>query len=275
MKRVFGKPGILPIVFCAIALIHIIRIEYTSFQLTPAMPMIAGSAISIAFIFCLGRICESIPHTPLRAVFSGLILFLFCGMNSYRMSNGVSLDYALISDNIGLGFSFEAVTVIFSVFRKFEIFTWFASVPATAAVLMIAKRKSEPRDVRPARIPLYLAIMTAIVILPVPTRDEISYFIRGGIAYGSVRDVKVEGYPLMKGTIGRSAQGKALSAGSDHPNVFIVMIESFNANFVEARYANGQEYTPFFNSMISKGLYVEHFYGNSVQTCKGQEATLF
>jgi phosphoglycerol transferase MdoB-like AlkP superfamily enzyme len=52
------------------------------------------------------------------------------------------------------------------------------------------------------------------------------------------------------------------------------MVESFNANFVEVRAPNGLPYTPYFNSLIPQGLYVDRFYGNSVQTSKGQFATL-
>jgi phosphoglycerol transferase MdoB-like AlkP superfamily enzyme len=34
-------------------------------------------------------------------------------------------------------------------------------------------------------------------------------------------------------------------------------------------------YTPEFNTLINKGLYLDRFYANSVQTCKGQEAVFF
>ena len=53
------------------------------------------------------------------------------------------------------------------------------------------------------------------------------------------------------------------------------MVESFNANFVETRDKQNREYTPFFNSLISKGIYIENYYGNSIQTCKGQESIFF
>lgn len=53
------------------------------------------------------------------------------------------------------------------------------------------------------------------------------------------------------------------------------MVESFNANFAETRSPEGDYYTPNFNELIHKGMYIERFYGNSMQTCKGQEATLF
>jgi len=53
------------------------------------------------------------------------------------------------------------------------------------------------------------------------------------------------------------------------------MVESFNAGFVNSENDDGKEYTPFFNTMIKKGVYIEHFYGTSIQTVKGHFSTLF
>lgn len=58
------------------------------------------------------------------------------------------------------------------------------------------------------------------------------------------------------------------------PHVFIVMIESFNQSFVQTKSPEGKEYIPYFNSLISKGVYVERFYGNATQTSRGQFAIL-
>ncbi|MCL1910598.1 MAG: LTA synthase family protein [Leptospirales bacterium] len=61
----------------------------------------------------------------------------------------------------------------------------------------------------------------------------------------------------------------------NRPHVFLILIESFNANFVGSKAPDGMDYTPNFNALINKGLYIERFYGNSMQTCKGQAATFF
>ncbi|MGZ3769117.1 MAG: LTA synthase family protein [Bdellovibrio sp.] len=58
------------------------------------------------------------------------------------------------------------------------------------------------------------------------------------------------------------------------PNIFIVFIESFNANFVESKAPNGQEYTPVYNSWIKRGLYFENFYGQSIQTGRAHFVSL-
>jgi len=276
IKQMLGKPGLFAMVFCTIALIHIIRVEYNAGGESSPAEFVFGSILSLLFVFCLARICENIPYALPRTIISVLFFFIFCGLNAYRISNGVSLDYALVVNNLGLSFSSEAITVILSVFHKLEMVIWFASAPASAAIVCIGTRKSKHNDSRAARILLYLSIAFITCILPVTARDEISSFIKGGIAHGAVHKITVNGkYPLLRESISRSAEGKILSAKSDRPNVFIIMVESFNANFVESRYTDGTEYTPFFNSLIPQGLYIERFYGNSVQTCKGQEATFF
>jgi len=60
----------------------------------------------------------------------------------------------------------------------------------------------------------------------------------------------------------------------DLPHIFLVCLESCNGTLIEKRTGRGDEITPFFNSLISQGVYAEHFYGNSVQTARGFFALL-
>ena len=58
------------------------------------------------------------------------------------------------------------------------------------------------------------------------------------------------------------------------PHVFIIVVESFNAGFVEAKTQNGKSYTPFFDALISRGTYFENFFSNSIQTSRSQFSIL-
>jgi len=71
------------------------------------------------------------------------------------------------------------------------------------------------------------------------------------------------------------APSKKPPAERERPNIILVIMESFNANFVETRSPEGVEYTPVFNSSIPKGLYLEHYFANSIQTSKGHFAIFF
>ncbi|WP_413613316.1 LTA synthase family protein [Bdellovibrio sp. HCB-110] len=58
------------------------------------------------------------------------------------------------------------------------------------------------------------------------------------------------------------------------PNVFFIFVESVNARFLEAKAPNGQEFTPFMNSLIKQGMYFERFYAQSIQTGRSHFASL-
>ncbi len=53
------------------------------------------------------------------------------------------------------------------------------------------------------------------------------------------------------------------------PDIILICLESFNGLLVGDTIEDGREITPFFNSLIPRGVYLEHFYGNSIQTARG------
>ncbi|MGL1902772.1 MAG: NPCBM/NEW2 domain-containing protein [Fibrobacterales bacterium] len=57
------------------------------------------------------------------------------------------------------------------------------------------------------------------------------------------------------------------------PHVFVVMLESFSGFYTD-RIENGKAVTPFVDSLKNHGLYIPEFYSTSVETSKGQFATL-
>ncbi|MDD4889054.1 MAG: LTA synthase family protein, partial [Phycisphaerae bacterium] len=101
---------------------------------------------------------------------------------------------------------------------------------------------------------------------------DLTYFVRTVANVWATRvEIAKDEYPYVH-RVANSTIGT--TPASPRPNVILVMMESFNADFVGRKNEAGQEFTPFFNALRSQGLYVEHFYGNSIQTPRGQEATL-
>ncbi len=60
---------------------------------------------------------------------------------------------------------------------------------------------------------------------------------------------------------------------ANKPHVFVVMLESFSGFYTD-RIENGKSVTPFVDSLKQHGLYISEFYSTSVETSKGQFATL-
>ncbi|HEY1406363.1 MAG TPA: sulfatase-like hydrolase/transferase [Spirochaetota bacterium] len=276
IRMIFGKPGLFTLIITAIGALHCLRVVINGSE-----PMtrffLLGTFITLLFLFSIGRICENIPFAFFRNGISLFIFFFLCGMNAYRISNGVDVDYALITNNIAIGFSSEALTVITSAFTSREISLWIVLFLCVTGFFLFSRRAKTTTDVKPLRILIYLTLAVIILFLPVSPRDELSAFIRGGIAYGSTQTVTLNGkYPLLRDSISATRIRKTIPASKKNkPNIFIIMVESFNANFTETKNSDGIEFTPYFNSLIKQGIYIDRFYGNSIQTCKGQEATLF
>ena len=89
--------------------------------------------------------------------------------------------------------------------------------------------------------------------------------------------------PILAGPLDSDPVGAAPLAKWDEsfaprpgprPNIVVVMVESFDAGFVEGKAPGGKEYTPFFNALIRRGIFVDRYYSNSIQTCRAQFALL-
>ncbi|HEY7771972.1 MAG TPA: NPCBM/NEW2 domain-containing protein [Marinagarivorans sp.] len=78
-------------------------------------------------------------------------------------------------------------------------------------------------------------------------------------------------YPYFQ-TVPKEKQRNLLKT-ADKPNVFIVMLESFSAYYMD-RTENGLPVTPFLDELKHQGLFFDNFFSASVETSKGQFATL-
>jgi arylsulfatase A-like enzyme len=58
------------------------------------------------------------------------------------------------------------------------------------------------------------------------------------------------------------------------PHVFLIFIESFNSNYLGSKTKTGVKITPFLDQLALESLVVENFYGNSIQTVRGEFHTL-
>ena len=115
-------------------------------------------------------------------------------------------------------------------------------------------------------------------ILPINSMDEVANFSRSFARWYRIKQFKfdttsqkLEQYPYIKA----ADYNLPMKSNKELPNIFFIVIESFNESFVEKKTDDGKEITPFLNSLIPKGIYLEHFYGNSVITVKGHLSILF
>jgi hypothetical protein len=210
-----------------------------------------------------------------------LLVFVYINLFGYHATTRASLDYSVAADNIPNAWSLEGgIFVVRS-----------CGLPAmlTSAVVMGVLGLLEARwrvlSSTVQRRPLWPKVLTsaaiyaAILVAPITTYDDVTYFWQSAIDYyrpGSRNRVELEPetYPLVKNR-GHGVKAALEGRRGALPPIILLTIESFNESFVERRDDSGREYTPVFNRKIKEGLYVERFYGNSIQTCKGLFAILF
>jgi arylsulfatase A-like enzyme len=115
------------------------------------------------------------------------------------------------------------------------------------------------------------ALMAVLFLTGLPSLDEFALFgrsiqsrLRERITPELARLALSTPFPYVRPHFPLSFEGPR----GDRPDVFVVLLESFNARLVERKAPNGVEITPFFNSLIPQGVYVEDFYNNSIQTSR-------
>jgi len=213
---------------------------------------------------------------PLRLVMNLLFLALFVLIHSYHLITHIPLDYGLIIDNFTIGFYKESWYTIIGVFPR-ALFIGLGIFLVILIIIHFLKKRilwSPPEYRHPAvKTAAAAAVYALLLLLPLRTYDEFTGLLRGMVRYpfqDPMSHISVTGYPYLK----TFTATPGLQRGAARPNIILVMVESYNANVIRQRTPDGKEITPVFNALISRGLYIERFYGNSMQTCKGQAATL-
>jgi phosphoglycerol transferase MdoB-like AlkP superfamily enzyme len=218
-------------------------------------------------------------NTFARRIVIPFVLSALWGLNAYQLSSGSSLDYSLVRDNIGISFSAEAFTMISSPFSTADIIFL---ILLLASVIFVDRKFSLKNFSGGVNLKSWissLVLWSILVSLPVQCGDGFTLFAKSILSSGSTElyaQPVSSDYPYEKNSIPLTSFSTSVpSAKKSKPNVFVILIESFNANFVEAVAPDGIEYTPNFNALAGRGLYIDRFYGNSIQTCKGQAAVFF
>ncbi len=212
---------------------------------------------------------------PLRLALNLLFIALFVLIHSYHLITHIPLDYGLIIDNFTIGFYKESWYTIIGVFPR-ALFIGLGIFLVILIIIHVKKRIlwSPPEYRRPqAKTAAAAAVYALLLVLPLRTYDEFTGLLRGMVRYpfqDPMSHIEIKGYPYLK----TFTAAPGLRRGSARPNIILVMVESYNANVIMKRAPDGKEITPVFNALARRGVYVERFYGNSMQTCKGQAATL-
>ena len=188
------------------------------------------------------------------------------------------LSFLLLVKNGGNLISAEALGFMIASVTPWEwtLWTGLALLLGFVQYYAFAQNRTDalvsPQSPRPARRWLWLLLSLNLVSMAAQPsgRNEYVEFIASVYRYYQPETVsEVDNlYPYLR----HHRAEKTLPAEA-RPHVFIVMLESFSSDYID-RYENGKVVTPFFNQLKSQGLYLPNFFSASVETSKGQFATL-
>lgn len=251
---------------------------------TRALPLTPKNVSLLLYSFftmlVLTQLISSITSwSRVLRVLGGLLL-VFCYVNlfGYHVTTRTGLDYSVAADNIGNSGSPGSGLLVLKA----------CGIPAMAVsaalviLLLVLERKWRILSRTVQRPPLWPKIASSaglylgVLLAPWTTYDDVTYFWKSGFDYYRPSSLyKVDHRPGTYPFVHNRGRRVADLPPGPRPDIVLLSIESFNADVVGRRGPNGAELTPVFNRAIDRGVYVERFYGNSVQTCKGLFATLF
>ncbi|MGC4067711.1 MAG: sulfatase-like hydrolase/transferase [Polyangiaceae bacterium] len=209
-----------------------------------------------------------------RIAFGLALLSLTILLLAYHQKTTMHFDPSVVLDQEDVPLSREVLFVVGSAFHGWTIAFGVVAIAGLCVLDRCSSRTfPEQSGNRWLGSIVLLLALTGVQYAPYPPRGELSVLARTLVARQSK---PATDYVLPRGYYPLLRKGKQTNdaASKAHPDVFVVLVESFNVNVVGAKGPNGLELTPFFNALIPQGLYVDRFYGNSVQTAKGHFATL-
>ncbi len=232
--------------------------------------------LSILSMYVGSFIILNIVHRPVARVISSIIFLLLFNLQiSYHFASNQLFDWSFFIDNIDILFYRDsAYTIIHSLDLPTLIYG-----PVLCLILLLVdiKKKvirSQPKDIHKRHIVYAMVIYSLIIWMPVRSYDPSVSLFRSIIFYYNS--------PVLNSTIIAKKNNNDFfpskntpSMSGKKPHVFLILVESFNANYFNIVDKDQQPVTPFLNQLKKEALSVEYFYGNSVQTAKGMAAALF
>jgi hypothetical protein len=214
------------------------------------------------------------PSRKILTVLFGLGWLVELFLLFFHFTTGSPLDWSLILTNKDtilkrdafivyssrIQWPFLVAVILMGIVWPLVLRARFKALPA---------RTAKTRSLLPAVA--WAALMAVLLLTSIPSLDELALFgrsvrsnLRERITEEQVRGALPTPYPYARPHFPLTYQGPR----SDRPDVFLVLLESFNERLVEKTAPNGVEVTPVFNALLRQGVYVENFYNNTMQTSR-------
>ena len=243
-----------------------------------AVGMIGYSYCSIITLYYLVETLLA-PYRWRRYFGIMTLLFVYGLSVGYFFESDTFCDYNLIHDTVQNVFNWGVLEVLVQRVQ-YEVFIYFSIVSLWVGIQEIRRDWVSKWRVSPSnRLPqaLILSILSGLLVVsPVRVNEGVTFFMQSVyqfyLAPAPVIVADSPTYPYLKNQFQYSPQPQSKP---DNPHVFLIVIESFNAEAVRMKNDHGQLIMPFFNQVLNEGLYVQHYYSNSTLSIGGVGSLLY
>ncbi|MFG1525534.1 LTA synthase family protein [Halobacteriovorax sp. RZ-3] len=235
---------------------------YNSLHLTDYLVIAAGFGLIYLYSEAINKL---VKPAFLRVLLSIFLICLYYIAGKYHFRVKTSFDLVVFISNFRETFNAASGDVILNTMKLKDFYETLALVPLLLFAQFKFKVFNLKNQIRPLKgLGLLTSYLALIFALPYPF-GEISYSVKSVVE--SFRPLEAKHTYKVEREISSHFQEVR------KPNIILVSMESFNGLYINKKTKSGKEITPVFNSLLKEGLSIDDFYGNSVQTVKGQFAT--
>lgn len=280
MTTLRGVVRLYPLTLVVITLQSLAIVKYSPFVADSFLHFLwyfVATVVPAIFIIDLVK-SLSFGKRALSGVLSSIVLALYALLLFFHISESYPLQFSLLRINADLLFYSESIRLLFVRANKGALIILIAGI---FGALYLERRyrflTDLPHTTKPLQ-PVVCLLGFGLVMQAIPSSaDETVMFARSVIdyleqkkAYRSLGETLEVPFPYAQESFTPS-EG---IPRRDWPHVFVIVMESLNGELIGATGPRGAAITPIYNDLTEQGLYVEHFYGNSVQSCRGLFAVL-
>lgn len=240
-----------------------------------AISAIVWSIFTVMYLFQALAMASNNRVISFCFVTIGVLLFTIT--TSYHFGANDHLNWGVIIENLSIAFSPESADVmIHSLDTRALVYGLIIMIVSGCLEYkyrIVSGKKTKGISLTNRQI--VFAIYGVFLILPIEPYDPIMLMGKSVYFYYKNTDkfsVKVQenDWPLYQ------PLHRHQSVHSARPEyIFLIVVESLNADVIGKKSEDGVVYTPFLNQLRHNSVFVDPFYGNSIQTAKGHFALFF
>ncbi len=228
--------------------------------------------LGFIFIICLAQtVFHFCKKKYSRLAFSIFFISLYyIGYIFFHRTN-TAYDYAILIDNIGEVLIPENGAIFGQIYRVKDVVT-LLFIHLIIIVTFFKSKKFEVSYRRPLLGLASLIVYIILVIFAPYSKEELSAFAKTMSDYylnSSSKHIG-EAYKNIDSILNYQFES---THPEDKKDIILVHLESYSGIYINKK-INDKYVTPVMNELYKEGLSFKHFYSNSIQTIKGQYATL-